>query len=436
MLEFAAMNEFQSSWILVWVYESLLFLWMCKPVLPPLKQWSVLQKIATVCMVLGYVLVKYKIESYIFINILWMVVWGGIYLILFSELPKTNAPWVAAVFAVCIELGRILVYGSIYISGHFDFYLRQNWPLRIIVQMLKLFFVNTCRKTVCEYARHQVHMMDYLLVFIAMYHLIFMHHRRLISSSAENRQFEIQTFLMLGAGVVMILYTMVFHIKNSMHQKHISEVEQAMKDSYAQTEMKMKMDKEIARIHHDLKHQLAAMDVSALASDSDGRKELANSLMKQVTDLEVVSGSGNALLDSLLTHLMKNARDKGISLELFLEKEDYGFLESIDMCSIFGNVLSNAIEAAEKLPDADYKWIRVKSAVIQGIWILKAENLFSEAPLMENGDYISSKAGPKRTGIGISSVRYCAEKYGGKTEIYTGNNVFTIKVMIPVLDSK
>ncbi len=40
MLEFAAMNEFQKEWLLVYLYEAVLFLWMYRPVLIPRGGWS------------------------------------------------------------------------------------------------------------------------------------------------------------------------------------------------------------------------------------------------------------------------------------------------------------------------------------------------------------------------------------------------------------
>jgi sensor histidine kinase regulating citrate/malate metabolism len=51
---------------------------------------------------------------------------------------------------------------------------------------------------------------------------------------------------------------------------------------------------------------------------------------------------------------------------------------------------------------------------------------------MENGAYISSKQGPRRKGIGISSICYCAEKYQGSVEITAEDHVFTLRVTMPV----
>jgi sensor histidine kinase YesM len=70
--------------------------------------------------------------------------------------------------------------------------------------------------------------------------------------------------------------------------------------------------------------------------------------------------------------------------------------------------------------------------VIQGIWILKVENSCIQKPEIENGAYISSKKGPRREGIGISSICYCAEKYHGSVDITAEDQVFTIRVTVPV----
>ena len=436
MLEFAAMNEFQKVWLLVYLYEAILFLWMYRPVLIPRGGWSAGQKAALPLMLLAYVLAKWRLENYIFLNILVMLIYGTVCLYLFSDTIRINRVWMASVFTICIELGRILVYGSIYITGNFAFYDRHNWMLRILVQLLKFLFALSSRRIVCEYSRYRVQVMDYLLSVIAIIQLIFMHYRRRISiSGSMNLAFEVQTFLILGLGVFVLLVAMIYHIKSFIQQQDLKKIRRAMKENYHEIQTKSEVDAEIRRIYHDLKHQLAAMDVSDFSADRGERKKLADKLITHASDLERVTVSGNPLLDSLLNHKLMEAREKQINLQLFLNTVQYDFLEAMDLCSIFGNALDNAMEAAVQIPEPSRRWIRLKTAVIQGIWVLKVENSCARMPVVENGKYISSKPGPRREGIGISSIRYCVGKYNGTVEITAEENAFVLRVAVPVFES-
>ncbi len=432
MLEFAAMNEFQKEWLLVYLYEAVLFLWMYRPVLLPRGGWNAGRKAALPLVLLAYVLAKWRLENYIFLNILVMLGYGTVCLYLFSDTIRINRIWMAMVFTICIELGRILVYGSIYITGNFAFYDRYNWMLRILVQFLKFLFASACRRMVCEYSRYRVQVMDYLLGVLAVIQLIFMHYRRRISiSGSMNLAFEVQTFLILGLGVFVLLVAMLYHIKSFIQQQDLKRIRRAMKENYHEIQTKSEVDAEIRRIYHDLKHQLAAMDVSDLEDQSERRK-LADKLITHASDLERVRVSGSPLLDSLLNHKLMEAREKQIDLQLFLNTVQYDFLETMDLCSIFGNALDNALEAAARVPEPGKRWIRLKTAVIRGIWVLKVENSCVHTPVVENGKYISSKPGPKREGIGISSIYYCVGKYGGTVEITAEENAFVLRVTVPV----
>ena len=148
---------------------------------------------------------------------------------------------------------------------------------------------------------------------------------------------------------------------------------------------------------------------------------------------ERMTASGNPLLDALLHQKAERARSLQTALDLFVEQNDYSFIESMDLCSIFGNALDNALEACEKIPDPEKRWIRVKSALIGGIWTLKVENSCVGKPEKREGVYVTSKKDSHNHGIGIGSIRFCAEKYGGRADILAEETQFTITVTLPVM---
>jgi hypothetical protein len=221
MLEFAAMNEFRREWLLVYLYEAVLLLWMYKGLRKPVGSWNIWQKAALPLLVFSYVLAKWRWENYILFNILVMLCYGCAVLGLYTDVIWENLMWLSAVYTVCIELGRILVYGSIYITGNIGFYDKHNWLLRILVQLLKLLFMAACRKLVCEYSRYRVRFMDDLLIVLAIIQLVFMHYRRRISiAGSMNLAFEVQTFLILGLGVFVLLVAMLYHIKSFLSRRN------------------------------------------------------------------------------------------------------------------------------------------------------------------------------------------------------------------------
>ena len=80
--------------------------------------------------------------------------------------------------------------------------------------------------------------------------------------------------------------------------------------------------------------------------------------------------TGNETLNVLLRDKARIAREKSIDFSAIVHFEDGKFLEPLDISTIFGNALDNAIEASEKLPP-DRRMITVKtSRVGDGLMIL------------------------------------------------------------------
>jgi sensor histidine kinase regulating citrate/malate metabolism len=111
------------------------------------------------------------------------------------------------------------------------------------------------------------------------------------------------------------------------------------------------------------------------------------------------------------------------------------FLEKIDICTIFGNLLDNAIEAAAKVEKVENRWIHLKTATKQSHIIIKVTNSFSGEVRKEAGQFASTKH-RKGHGLGLLSIETCLKKYSGKMEIETVGDHFRVIVMIPIPESK
>ena len=426
MFEYAAMNAFSPAWIAVYIYESLLIIWASSRVTGVFERKRT--AIAAAVFVAAYMVMKLFIENYVFWNMAGMIALIRIYLLLFSDLPRLNAVWGAAVIASCIELGRLIVYGSIYIEADTAFYDRYAWPLRILVQLFKMAFIVFCRRQIGSYLEEKVSAVDSVLTGIAVFELVFMHMQRLESAAeaaagvVPGRVTGLATFLMLGLGVFAILFAVCSHVRSQGQERYMARLQEASRINYEQMQMKMEMDQEVRRMYHDLKHQLSAMNLP----------EVSEQLM-QNAGFEQMTSSGNPLLDALLHQKAERARSLQAALDLLVEQNDYSFIESMDLFSIFGNALDNALEACETVTDPEKRWIRVKSAVIARIWTLKVENACEGKAAQREGEYVTSKKDARSHGIGIGSIRFCAGKYGGRTDIQAGETQFTITVTLPVM---
>jgi len=100
------------------------------------------------------------------------------------------------------------------------------------------------------------------------------------------------------------------------------------------------------------------------------------------------------------------------------------------MISMFGNLLDNAIEAAEKCESGKRN---VKIKVFMGtnyFLIFNIENSYN-VKIKKDGDrFLTSKADSKHHGLGIGIVMSLAEKYGGSLNLVQKEELFVTTLTI------
>ena len=81
----------------------------------------------------------------------------------------------------------------------------------------------------------------------------------------------------------------------------------------------------------------------------------------RVAQVSAQQHSGNPVLDVILTTKMRTCADRGITLTAVADGKLLEGMSSMDIASLFGNALDNAIEATSKLPDPQQRLIQARA---------------------------------------------------------------------------
>ena len=176
---------------------------------------------------------------------------------------------------------------------------------------------------------------------------------------------------------------------------------------------------------HDVKHQLADLD-------EENRQRLTQELSPVLEAYDARFRTENPALDVLLTRKSFVCHDKHIHLTVMADGPALSFMNEEDIYSLFGNILDNAIEAAEKLEESEQKVIKL-SVEKNGYFVsVHAENYFSQKLEYEDGLPRTTKADTVYHGFGMKSIRMIAEKYDGSVKIRSEENRFILDILFPV----
>lgn len=174
--------------------------------------------------------------------------------------------------------------------------------------------------------------------------------------------------------------------------------------------------------YHDLKHKLRDMRLPAEEVES-------------IQDAVRIYGSrirtGSEALDVLLTENSLRCSEAGIRLTYMGNGADLGFMKTMDVYSLFGNAISNSVEAVEKLADPEKKIIDIVTESRGDLVSIHISNYFSGALQIEDGLPKTSKTGEEGFhGYGMKSMKLIAEKYGGSLRASAEGELFTLDIYL------
>lgn len=181
--------------------------------------------------------------------------------------------------------------------------------------------------------------------------------------------------------------------------------------------------------YHDLKHQITLLKEEANTGKS---VEYLEKMEREIKIYEAQNKTGNKVLDAVLTSKGASCQTKGIELKCVVEGELLFFMDDMDISALFGNMLDNAIESVEKLPDECMRLIRLYVVREKQFVRICTENYCTEQIRFKNGMPITTKKDKRLHGYGMKSIRSTVKKYDGAVMAALNQNWFEVKILIPI----
>jgi hypothetical protein len=180
---------------------------------------------------------------------------------------------------------------------------------------------------------------------------------------------------------------------------------------------------------HDFKNQIAAIE-----AEGDGVKKAGyiEEVKKGIRYYEAQYDTGSKVLDTILTGKSMYCAGHGITFTCVADGALLRFINVMDICSIFGNALDNAIESVEPLADPEKKLIKTAVYAQNNLLAIRFENGIEETPRFKDGLPVTTKNDRENHGYGVKSIKAAAEKYGGSMKISADNQWFALYLLIPM----
>lgn len=209
-----------------------------------------------------------------------------------------------------------------------------------------------------------------------------------------------------------------------------AEIEKMMHGKQAIREINKENIDIINRKCHDLRHQIAA--IRAMTGNAAIEKELKD-VENAVLIYDSIAKTGNDALDTIITEKSLYCEKHNIKLTYLADVSGLGVMSDVDLYSLFGNAIENAIESVIDIPDPDKRVISMSIGRRGDLISIHIDNYVERPPVFEHGLPVTTKADKQYHGYGLKSIQYIAEKYGGHISVRVEDNVFELDIVIPAI---
>jgi hypothetical protein len=246
------------------------------------------------------------------------------------------------------------------------------------------------------------------------------------SSRLVRELFYIRT-LVDFCGLV-ILYTHQEQRREMQLQSELKAMGSILQRQFAQYQHSRESIEQINRKYHDIKHQIAVIRAE---SDPEKRAAYLDKIDQDIKFHEIQNKTGNGVIDTILTAKNMVCKQNDISLTCVANGALLNFMDVMDICSIFGNALDNAIEGVLRIEDIDKRLIRIALYSQNNFILICFENYFENEINLENGLPATTKKGKGDHGFGLKSIRHTTEKYGGSMTVNIEDRWFILRILLP-----
>ncbi len=199
----------------------------------------------------------------------------------------------------------------------------------------------------------------------------------------------------------------------TLSKNHIKEMEIMMEKNRIQT--------------HDIKHHLLILREYGQERKWDMLMSYLNELSDDILVQKKAMWTQVGILDTLLEQKKAKAESKGIAFRIQADRIVGLPFSDLEICTLFSNLLDNAIEACEKI-EGNRRWIEIQITRKSGMLYLTISNSIKDRPSEQEGKLITNKQNHQLHGYGIKSVQKIVRKYEGDFSYQIRESEFIVTI--------
>lgn len=187
------------------------------------------------------------------------------------------------------------------------------------------------------------------------------------------------------------------------------------------------MDTELRKFRHDIKNHFLCMHSLFVNGKTEEAQSYFESLQQSYSFEKKIVFSGNDIIDAILHLELPHRCNEDVRITVFGCLPELTTVSAIDLCTLFSNLLSNAITSANQCVDLMDAHITIQfSGGEKYFSILVSNSILSQDPVNK------IKTHDRNHGHGMSKIKAVLDKYHGTMTRNIEPHTLTVVVYLPI----
>ena len=227
-------------------------------------------------------------------------------------------------------------------------------------------------------------------------------------------------------------YIFIAHQESDRHLEEVKQLQTERDYNMRYYELAKNNEAKTAQLRHDLQNEIQTVRTLIKDGEFESAENIWNEMQTRLNSTKSVQYCSLPLLNAVLNVKLSDI-DNSIQTDIVLRGCELIPLSPYNVCSLFSNLLDNAIEAVNK--EKGEKEIIMHSNVKNDLFLLKVQNTCTEAPQTDkHKNFVSDKQEPDH-GHGTRIIRRIVQENSGQYITEHENGMFTVIIALGVKEA-
>lgn len=255
-----------------------------------------------------------------------------------------------------------------------------------------------------------------------------------LSRDFPGIQMQEQKLMLLCVSCIWLMCLIMYFVVQQMSKDNQTKLEYELmkeKEKYSKESMEIikRSNEELREFKHDLKNYLLPLQEAMETMPQSEMVKVWEKINQKIEDVQTLIQTGNSYVDSMINTKITLARSEKVDVKCTILSKMEG-IDDLEFCSVFGNLMDNAIEAERKVTEKKEIIIFVEEKM--GYLRLEIQNKIEKSVLNENSSLNTTKKDTSSHGIGHKSVKRTMQKVGGALKCYETGDLFCAEAVFPI----